>query len=282
MHANLNEEYIEKHKEKWTKYDWDYILSNIPLSKKFIEKNYEEIKDKIKKDYWDESQINLVGLDEETHKETYNESMNIEDFFTKLNKSTSSIPEKIIVENKDILSTDSLYRTLSCQEISTEAFNIIKNTIMAKNYALYEEKVFLWSRILKSHNKVSKEVIDENIEEIIQEIPIEPNSYLPFSDWRRIFENSNISEEIIIKYGEKILGNKLWDIISEDQELSEEFMSKYVDKLNWGIISYTQKMSPKFVLSHLDKIVKKSFLKNMKVDKEEMKRKKVYDMLDDI
>ena len=45
-----------------------------------------------------------------------------------------------------------------------------------------------------------------------------------------------------------------WDIISECQQLPENFIDKMSDYVNWTWISKKQKLSKKFIVSHKDKI----------------------------
>jgi uncharacterized protein YnzC (UPF0291/DUF896 family) len=62
-------------------------------------------------------------------------------------------------------------------------------------------------------------------------------------NWDEISENQNLSEEFIEKFKDKVY----WERISRKQKLSEEFIEKFKDKVYWDVISVVQKLSEEFI-----------------------------------
>jgi len=129
---------------------------------------------------------------------------------------------------------------------------------------------------------------------MIEDILIEKINNKEFIEWLGIIESYSLSENFLIKYGNKIdcyysecskhsrsdivrsnffylskyqvlsenfieknEHNVDWDLISVYQRLSEEFIYKYRRKLNWEYISRYQNLQPIFISKHYSKYPQK-------------------------
>jgi hypothetical protein len=86
--------------------------------------------------------------------------------------------------------------------------------------------------------------------------------------WFSIIEHKELSNDKIEDFVNNIIPqlnineNECWDIISNNQKLSEEFIEKYQDKLNWSSISLFQDLSWDFIQKFSKKIVLKNLSNN--------------------
>jgi len=74
--------------------------------------------------------------------------------------------------------------------------------------------------------------------------------------WNQISRNIKLSEEFIREYSD----NLNWDYISAYQELSSEFMNEFKDKLNWELISSNQVLPYEFIVNNIDRLNLNSIL----------------------
>ena len=65
-------------------------------------------------------------------------------------------------------------------------------------------------------------------------------------DIEKFFDDYISKSDCIIKY--------VWDILSNNQKLSEDFIEKYIDKVDWHYISTYQTLSEEFIEKHIDKV----------------------------
>jgi ribosomal protein S17E len=94
-------------------------------------------------------------------------------------------------------------------------------------------------------------IVKENInEEVI--IKLSKYTYLEYQ-----LRHKKISEEVIERYynhfKDKFIKNQediFWGYVSAYQVLSEKFMEKYADKIKWRKISENQDLSKDFILKH--------------------------------
>jgi hypothetical protein len=86
--------------------------------------------------------------------------------------------------------------------------------------------------------------------------------------WLSILEYKDLTIIDIEKILEIINNKKVWDLISSNQKLNEEFYQKYTDKLNWSSICLFQDLTWDIVRKYHDKILLKYLSKNDCLNKE--------------
>ena len=93
--------------------------------------------------------------------------------------------------------------------------------------------------------------------------------YKTSSFWYDISQNENLSMEFIDAYQNKVC----WYDICQYQNLSEEIMIKHQDKLVWNNIEQYQKFSLKFYSRFREKMRNGDYLfDNRKIDKETLEK----------
>ena len=98
-------------------------------------------------------------------------------------------------------------------------------------------------------------------------------------DWYLISQFQNLSEDFIDKHSGKVD----WIAICRTQILSELFIEKNLDKLDWYYISMYQKLSERFIRKHIRKIDINWLMGNEKISKNiKSEIKKEINLLKDI
>jgi hypothetical protein len=86
--------------------------------------------------------------------------------------------------------------------------------------------------------------------------------------WFSIIEHKELPYDKLIEFIDEILPNlninedECWDLISMNQNLTEEFIEKYQDKLVWSSISLFQNLSWEFIKKFSNKIILKNLSNN--------------------
>ena len=93
-----------------------------------------------------------------------------------------------------------------------------------------------------------------------------------------IYNNKNISEDFLDKWI-SFLSKEEIKYVSSYINLSLEFIERHGDKLNWEAISMSQYMTSKFIFKNIKKINIGYLKYNQKVNQEELKKYRVYEIL---
>jgi hypothetical protein len=93
-----------------------------------------------------------------------------------------------------------------------------------------------------------------------------------------VYNNKNIDEEFINEFF-NFFDKEAIKYISNYMDLSLNFIEEHSDELNWQGISMNQYMTLKFILKNIKKINPNFLNYNKKVNQEELKKYKVYEMM---
>ena len=81
-------------------------------------------------------------------------------------------------------------------------------------------------------------------------------------NWDIISSNQELTEEFMNEHLNDLEGN--WDKVSKFQKLSSGFINKHADKLNWGIMATSQKLNESIILANIDAIKEEDLIKIIK------------------
>ena len=205
-------------------------------------------------------------------------------------KSTEKLTKSFILENKDYLDFKSVCKY---SELSEGFIMLIPDKIDWANVVLYQKDInpeFIWNNSYRVNwDKVSNspDLTEQHLEDYCSylnwTIVIAKHKYSDevllkykkFVDWKQAcitqdFSTKFLEENAVLLYPYKYeickyqnlslaymethKDDLYWDIISECQQLPENFIDKMSDYVNWTWISKKQKLSKKFIISHRDKI----------------------------
>jgi hypothetical protein len=234
-----------------TKYfvDWDYICSNITLTKKFIRDNlkYLDINRLVAKqdliyDEKDNKNLLIKYILKVFQENNHINNLNWSAFFH-----TQSLPEPLLEYLIEKYPSNILWNIISANQYVSEVF-IIKHFIQLDNDSIcmqqtlsegFIEKLFtiLNINIVYEYQNCSSNFID--------------NMYIKFPnitiDFNIISKYQTLSMDFISKYADKLN----WKLLSEHQKLSEQIIEKFHDKVYWKYISQHQHLREQFIRKHI-------------------------------
>jgi hypothetical protein len=109
-----------------------------------------------------------------------------------------------------------------------------------------------WHCILK-YQKLSNSFIEKMVNNFVNRAIYKPKMDML---WECLSVYQNAQHE----------NNLNWILLSENQNLSENFIEKYKDKIDWNCISRCQKLSTKFIEKYKDKVYWKTILYRQKLN----------------
>jgi len=139
--------------------------------------------------------------------------------------------------------------------------------------------------IRKNKNKVNWKILCETCSFVFLEVFIkEFSDYFNYNQWYFITKNSELSEEFLEEFQDKIcwvtvsstydlsqnfidkFEHKIhWDMLSMLKELTEDFMRENEERINWINISACQNLSEKFIYEFREKVHWPAILNNQKI-----------------
>jgi hypothetical protein len=181
------------------------------------------------------------------------------DIYYNLNKYTLNdidILKTILLDNELCINWEDISRTILTQEFIINFkdyldWHILNNQFQCK---YYPKEFFTEYFINQTYDKLSLSIIMITFsfdEEFIKNISEKINIIDEYGEiWNCISHNQNLSEDFIREFQ----NNVGWYCISEYQKLSEDFIIEFQNKIIWFIISRSQVLSEKFIKKFQDKL----------------------------
>jgi hypothetical protein len=272
-------------KENYNNEDyWKFLFESMQFDEEFIKVNYNDINKEYLIKYQVLPENVLSWMDEYHYNSKYNDllikyQILPEDLLRKYLENTpvekvdfynlalnQNLPDDIIEKYEkhldwDIITQEQLLKIQTIAKYHTKInwsllpLNIKTQYLFNDSFVLIFQKENIWDNIGWMDN-------------VTTECLWELKNLITNNGWLTIIEHKQLPSDKIEDFINNIMPqlniNELdcWDIISINQNLSEEFIEKYQDKINWASVSLFQDFSWEFLQKFSKKIILKNFSNN--------------------